>query len=172
MISQDFQKQVRGYGLTTAQILYRRPDHPWLLQTYVWQATISAPNFPSYTAFWNSGRNRSKVSCIRSRSHTAALSNRPISNRWTGCSGCIDQRPASLARTRPVTSPMRTPVRSERGCIAGDRAARATDGVPHATAKRLEQVPRRSRTEYDIDRGDRDGPVELTPQNSCPYSKH
>jgi hypothetical protein len=106
------------------------------------------------------------VSCIRSRSHTAALSNRPISNRWTGCSGCIDQRPASLARTRPVTSPMRTPVRSERGCIAGDRAARATDGVPHATAKRLEQVPRRSRTGYDIDRGDRDGPALKMGQSS------
>jgi hypothetical protein len=28
MISQDFQKQATGYGLTTAQILYRRPDHP------------------------------------------------------------------------------------------------------------------------------------------------
>src|ERR1019366_7203610 len=88
--------------------------------------------------------------------------------RWTGCSGCIDQRPASLARTRPVTSPMWTPVRSERGCIAGDRSARATDGVPHATAKRLEQVPRRSRTGYDIDRGDRDGPVELTPKIAVP----
>ncbi len=42
----EFQKQVTGYGLTTAQILYRRPDHAWLLQAYVWQATISAPNFP------------------------------------------------------------------------------------------------------------------------------
>ena len=28
LITQDFQKQVKGYGLTTAQILYRRPDHP------------------------------------------------------------------------------------------------------------------------------------------------
>jgi uncharacterized protein Usg len=35
--TQDFQKQVEGYGLTTANILYRRPDHPWLLQSYVWQ---------------------------------------------------------------------------------------------------------------------------------------
>ncbi|MBN8936948.1 MAG: hypothetical protein J0I13_11870, partial [Rhizobiales bacterium] len=25
--STDFRKQVAGYGLTTAQILYRRPDH-------------------------------------------------------------------------------------------------------------------------------------------------
>ena len=35
--SEDFKKQMGGYGLTTAEILYRRPDHQWLLQTYVWQ---------------------------------------------------------------------------------------------------------------------------------------
>ena len=37
MVSEDFRRQLDGYGLTTAQILYRRPDHPWLLQSYVWQ---------------------------------------------------------------------------------------------------------------------------------------
>ena len=37
MANQDFVKQLAGYGLTTAHILYRRPDHPWLLQTYLWQ---------------------------------------------------------------------------------------------------------------------------------------
>jgi len=37
MVSQDFRKQLEGYGLTTANILSRRPDHPWLLQTYVWR---------------------------------------------------------------------------------------------------------------------------------------
>ena len=26
-VSKDFEKQVQGYGLTTAHILYRRPDH-------------------------------------------------------------------------------------------------------------------------------------------------
>ena len=36
-VSEDFRKQVLGYGLTTAEILYRMPDHPSLLQTYVWQ---------------------------------------------------------------------------------------------------------------------------------------
>ena len=37
MVSQDFRRQLEGYGLTTAKIMYRRPDHQWLLQTYVWQ---------------------------------------------------------------------------------------------------------------------------------------
>ena len=31
MVSQDFRKMAAGYGLTTAHILYRRPDHRWLL---------------------------------------------------------------------------------------------------------------------------------------------
>ena len=51
MISRDFQRQVKGYGLTTAQILYRRPDHPWLLQTYVWQEYDLCPHFPELNGF-------------------------------------------------------------------------------------------------------------------------
>jgi len=51
MISEDFQRQVNGYGLTTAQILYRRPDHPWLLQTYVWQNYDLCPDFPELQGF-------------------------------------------------------------------------------------------------------------------------
>ena len=55
MISRDFQRQVDGFGLTTAQILYRRPDHPWLLQTYVWQDYDLCPDFPElqeFLQFW------------------------------------------------------------------------------------------------------------------------
>src|SRR5450759_1718584 len=51
MMSQDFQKQMRCYGLTTAHILYRRPDHRWLLQTYVWQAYDLCPEFPELQGF-------------------------------------------------------------------------------------------------------------------------
>jgi uncharacterized protein Usg len=53
--SDDFRKQVLGYGLTTAQILYRMPDHPSLLQTYVWQNYDLFPKFPAlkdFLAFW------------------------------------------------------------------------------------------------------------------------
>ena len=53
--SKDFQRQMVGYGLTTAQILYRRPDHKWLLQTYVWQNYDLFPKFPElqrFLAFW------------------------------------------------------------------------------------------------------------------------
>jgi len=54
-VSKDFRKQVLGYGLTTAEIVYRRPDRHWLLQTYVWQDYDLFPNFPAlkdFLAFW------------------------------------------------------------------------------------------------------------------------
>jgi uncharacterized protein Usg len=54
-VSSDFKKQVAGYGLTTAQILYRRPDHRWLLQSYLWQEYDLFPEFPQlhrFLAFW------------------------------------------------------------------------------------------------------------------------
>jgi uncharacterized protein Usg len=55
MVSEDFRRQLLGYGLTTARILYRRPDHPWLLQSYIWQDYDLCPDFPSlqkFLAFW------------------------------------------------------------------------------------------------------------------------
>jgi uncharacterized protein Usg len=53
--SRDFVKQLAGYGLTTAEILYRMPDHPTFLQTYVWQDYDIAPDFPTlmkFLTFW------------------------------------------------------------------------------------------------------------------------
>ena len=55
MVSKDFQKQVKGFGLTTAQIFYRFPDYPKLLQLYVWQDYDLFPNFPElkrFLSFW------------------------------------------------------------------------------------------------------------------------
>lgn len=55
MASRDFIRQLQGYGLTTAEILYRMPDHPNLLQTFVWQEYDLAPRFPllfKFLDFW------------------------------------------------------------------------------------------------------------------------
>jgi uncharacterized protein Usg len=51
MVSEEFRKQLAGYGLTTAKILYRLPDHPRLLQTYVWQEYDLFPEFPTLNRF-------------------------------------------------------------------------------------------------------------------------
>jgi uncharacterized protein Usg len=51
MASNDFIRQLEGYGLTTASILYGFPDHPDLLQSFVWQDYDLAPKFPILTKF-------------------------------------------------------------------------------------------------------------------------
>jgi len=53
--SRDFERQLKGYRLATAEILYRMPDHPELLQTYVWQDYDLAPHYPvlrGFLDFW------------------------------------------------------------------------------------------------------------------------
>jgi uncharacterized protein Usg len=44
-------RQLEGFSLTTAEILYRLPDYPRLLQSYVWQEYDLAPRFPRLTDF-------------------------------------------------------------------------------------------------------------------------
>jgi len=43
--------QLNDYRLTTAKIYYHLPDHPALLQTYVWQEYDMAPEFPQLRKF-------------------------------------------------------------------------------------------------------------------------
>jgi hypothetical protein len=43
------------YRLTTAEILYHMPDHPSVLQTFVWQDLDIAPQYPAlhkFLEFW------------------------------------------------------------------------------------------------------------------------
>ena len=46
MASRDFLKQLQGYGLLTAEISYYMPDHPDLIQLFIWQEYDVAPKFP------------------------------------------------------------------------------------------------------------------------------
>ncbi|HVY12164.1 MAG TPA: Usg family protein [Alphaproteobacteria bacterium] len=43
--------RLRNYRLTTAEILYRLPDHPTLLQSYLWQDLDQLPGFPVLRRF-------------------------------------------------------------------------------------------------------------------------
>ena len=38
--------QLSGYRLTLAEIIYRMPDHPGVLQSFVWQTLDMAPRYP------------------------------------------------------------------------------------------------------------------------------
>lgn len=54
--TRDLELMLRDYRLTTAEILYHFPDHPALLQSFVWQELDLAPKFPvlgKFINFWN-----------------------------------------------------------------------------------------------------------------------
>jgi len=51
----DDKRELRDYRLTTAEIIYHLPDHPDLLQSFVWQKLDVAPDFPElrrFLEFW------------------------------------------------------------------------------------------------------------------------
>lgn len=51
----DLEKQLKDYRLTTAQIIYHRPDIEELLQEFIWQDYDIAPKFPNlhkFLDFW------------------------------------------------------------------------------------------------------------------------
>jgi len=48
--------QLEGWRLTTAEILYHLPDHPLLLQSFIWQQLDLAPRYPElrrFLDFWS-----------------------------------------------------------------------------------------------------------------------
>jgi len=49
----DLELQLKGYRLTTAEILYHMPDHPDLLQSFILQKFDQAPEFPVLRKFLN-----------------------------------------------------------------------------------------------------------------------
>jgi len=51
MADSSFSQMLEGYTLTTAEIIYRLPDHPALLQSYIWQDYDLHPKFPKLTGF-------------------------------------------------------------------------------------------------------------------------
>ena len=55
MSGSEFEDQLRGKRLTTAEVLYYMPDHPRLLQSFLWQTLDLAPEFPrvhQFLDFW------------------------------------------------------------------------------------------------------------------------
>jgi uncharacterized protein Usg len=49
------ERQLTGYRLATAEIIYRMPDHLGLLQSYIWQEYDLLPHYPElqrFLQFW------------------------------------------------------------------------------------------------------------------------
>ena len=74
-----FELQAKGYRITTAEIIYRLPDHPALLQSFIWQKFDLAPDFPElrkFLEFWKEN--------IEGKLHSVNVkqSSRPTANRF------------------------------------------------------------------------------------------
>lgn len=66
------------YLLTTAEIIYHMPDHPNVLQTFVWQNLDQAPNFPvlaKFLRYWESN--------IDGRLHSVNIASKQLSQPAT-----------------------------------------------------------------------------------------
>ena len=74
-------KQLDGFDLTTAEIFYRMPDYPAILQTYVWQDWDMAPEFPVLEKFLEllAQRDRGAAS-LRQRLVSQAHRTEPLPN--------------------------------------------------------------------------------------------
>ncbi len=73
-----FELQARGYRLTTAEIVYRLPDHPDLLQTFIWQKFDLAPDFPElskFLEFWR-GNIEGKLHSVNIKQSSRTAANR------------------------------------------------------------------------------------------------
>ncbi|MBX6369723.1 MAG: Usg family protein [Rhodospirillales bacterium] len=69
----DLHLQLRRWRLTTAEILYHMPDHPGVLQSFIWQRLDRAPDFPElkrFLDFW--------VRNIEGRLHSVKVANAQI----------------------------------------------------------------------------------------------
>ncbi|WP_420549710.1 usg protein [Curvivirga sp.] len=42
----DLELQLQGYRLATAEFLYHMPDHPTILQSFIWQTYDLLPDYP------------------------------------------------------------------------------------------------------------------------------
>lgn len=63
----DMEYLMRGYRLTTAEILYHLPDYPGILQSYLWQEYDETPHFPilmRFLDFWEC-QLEGKLYCVK-----------------------------------------------------------------------------------------------------------
>lgn len=51
METDEFSLRLQGWRLATAEVLYYMPDHPSLLQSFMWQTLDLAPRYPRIHQF-------------------------------------------------------------------------------------------------------------------------
>ncbi|MEM7221734.1 MAG: Usg family protein [Pseudomonadota bacterium] len=80
------ERQLDNHRLTTAEILYHMPDHPALLQSYLWQDYDRAPHFPAlhrFLDYWEQN--------LEGRLHSVQVANVPLLRvpTWRMAKACL-----------------------------------------------------------------------------------
>ena len=75
---------LKGYGLTTAEMIYRMPDYRNVLNTFLWQDYDLAPDYPKlfdFIAFWQEQ--------IEGKLHSVRFTHRKLisAGQWRHVSG-------------------------------------------------------------------------------------
>ena len=82
----DFLRQLQGYGLSTVEISYYMPDHPALVQLFVYQHYDVAPKFPVLRDFLDHWRRE-----IEAAIHEVRVAHHQLigPNEWRKVDGII-----------------------------------------------------------------------------------
>jgi uncharacterized protein Usg len=75
-MTQNLALQFEAYRMTTAEILYHIPDHPHLLQSFVWQQLDLAPDFPGLRKFLDFWAHN-----IDGKLHSVKVAHAPVATR-------------------------------------------------------------------------------------------
>ena len=89
--------RIPDWRLTTAEILYHLPDHPSVLQTFIWQKLDPAPAFPELTRFLDFWQREIEGPLHSVRVASSALVRCPLSRMSYS-------RPATTASVARVTA--------------------------------------------------------------------
>ena len=86
MQQSDLERQLSGFSLTTAEIMYHMPDHRHLLQSFIWQDYDLAPRFPrliKFLDFWSHNLDGPLASVrVASKSIIGAAELRLVDAEW------------------------------------------------------------------------------------------
>ena len=80
------ERQLNHHRLTTAEILYHLPDHPSLLQSYLWQDYDLAPHFPALRRFLDYWEQN-----LEGRLHSVSVADVPLLRvpAWRAATACL-----------------------------------------------------------------------------------
>ena len=137
MTDADLVRQLRGERLTTAEVLYYMPDHPMLLQSFLWQTLDFPPDFPKvhkFLIFW-----RREIDAVLKEGSFVTDSGEQLTHRVTEYAHQLATTvsPASMSRSMPRRASGGFVRRASADCSERASAGPRSSGRPRGPRGRL-----------------------------------